>query len=382
MSTQTSRTSSSASPRRRAKSPVLSENRKPKTENSPARPRRPWTPTDTDHRIYQWFKMDGHTQDWVAYQFGISQGTVSRIVDRYERWQAHAQERENGSLDHTERLRAQRWLTFQRNEKIVASCLRLAEALEGFVDTSCTTTQHPGRYPSEDTVVRTQHFAIDRTASVSRFLRLAFRVNMEQLKLATLAPPPPARPLSPEEYAAEEAEVAIITQEYREAEEHREKRQAEREQEEAHDTDTSDVRWAAPTSPLASPTSTEPTSSPTSNLEPETCNLKPETPSSPTLDLGPGTLDSSSPSPAHNAHNPPRIPDGEISPTPSEPCTCDSAHTPTKKSRRPRITEPQWPADTAPLPSTAPKNGRPPHPRSTPRELATPPTRRARKKPR
>ena len=55
--------------------------------------------------------LEGQTQSWVAAQFGINQATVSRIVQRYERWQAHAQEREGGRLDRSERLRAQRWLT-------------------------------------------------------------------------------------------------------------------------------------------------------------------------------------------------------------------------------------------------------------------------------
>src|SRR5437762_3221442 len=96
------------------------------------RTRRPWQPDQTAHLIFQWVKMEGQKQGWVAAQFGIDQATVSRIVQRYERWQAHAQERDGGRLDRSERLRAQRWLTFERNELILASCLRIAGEMEGF----------------------------------------------------------------------------------------------------------------------------------------------------------------------------------------------------------------------------------------------------------
>src|SRR5262245_36608065 len=92
---------------------------------TPSRSRRPWTPDGDAHLIYQYVKMEGKSQSWVARAFDISQATVSRIVQRYERWQAHLKERENGRLDPTERVRAQRWLTFERNELILGSCLRI-----------------------------------------------------------------------------------------------------------------------------------------------------------------------------------------------------------------------------------------------------------------
>src|SRR5262245_12792064 len=103
-------------------------------------PRRPYSPSDNDHLIFKWLKLDGESQAWVASQFGISQSTVSRIIQRYERWQAHAEERAGGRLDHTERIRYQRWLTFERNEQIIASCQRIAQKLEGFVDSTRSTT--------------------------------------------------------------------------------------------------------------------------------------------------------------------------------------------------------------------------------------------------
>src|SRR5258708_6622855 len=112
--------------------------------NAKTRTRRPWQPDQTAHLIFQWVKWEGQKQGWVAAQFGIDQATVSRIVQRYERWQAHAQERDGGRLDRSERLRAQRWLTFERNELILASCLRIAGEMEGFTD-QCQkkTTSYP-----------------------------------------------------------------------------------------------------------------------------------------------------------------------------------------------------------------------------------------------
>ena len=69
--------------------------------------RRAWQPEARDHLIYRWVKFDGQTQAHTAADFGVSQATVSRIIDRYERWQAHADPREGGRLDPAERLRAQ-----------------------------------------------------------------------------------------------------------------------------------------------------------------------------------------------------------------------------------------------------------------------------------
>src|SRR5215813_9508165 len=102
-----------------------------------------WQPDGDAHLIYRWVKFEGKSQSWVASAFSVHQSTISRIIQRYERWQAHAKERENGRLDHAERLRAQRWLTFERNELILASCLRIAHEMEGTLDTSRSTiTRH------------------------------------------------------------------------------------------------------------------------------------------------------------------------------------------------------------------------------------------------
>src|SRR5438067_2000381 len=85
-------------------------NPEPRDHRSAAVPVNPrWQPDGDAHLIFQWVKMEGKSQSWVASSFDINQSTVSRIIQRYERWQAHAKERENGRLDHAERLRAQRW---------------------------------------------------------------------------------------------------------------------------------------------------------------------------------------------------------------------------------------------------------------------------------
>ena len=90
----------------------------------------PWSPADRDRMIYKWARFDGHKQSWIAQQLDLNQSTVSRIVDRYERWLAHGGPAQEGSLSHDERRRAQRWLTYQRNEWILASAMRLAGEME------------------------------------------------------------------------------------------------------------------------------------------------------------------------------------------------------------------------------------------------------------
>ena len=93
-------------------------------------PSRPWTPSDRDRMIYRWVKFDGHKQSWVAQQLEINQSTVSRVVERYERWVAHGGPAQQGALTRDERLRAQRWLTYERNEWMLTSALRMASEME------------------------------------------------------------------------------------------------------------------------------------------------------------------------------------------------------------------------------------------------------------
>jgi len=170
-----------------------------------------WSPSDEDHLIYQLLKFEGKSQRQVASMRRISQATICRIVQRYERWQAHTKGRAGGRLDPQERLRAQRWLTYERNELILASCLRIAQEMEGFTDVSKRTTRQPIDHYGAGGQVSIENRLMDRSGVAARFLRLAFRVNMEQLKLAALLAQDndaPVEPLSDEELAAELRQAA------------------------------------------------------------------------------------------------------------------------------------------------------------------------------
>ncbi len=182
-------------------------NLEPGTLNS-----RSWKPSPDDHLIYQWVKFEGYTQTEVASMLRISQPTVCRVIQRYERWQAHLKDREGGRLDAQERLRAQRWLTYERNELILASCFRIAEEMERSTELSKTTIRRPIDQPLKQNELRTEQRVVDRHGVASRFLRLAFRVNMEQLKLTDLIAregDTPAEPLTDEELAAELHQAAL-----------------------------------------------------------------------------------------------------------------------------------------------------------------------------
>ena len=181
--------------------------------------RREWQPEARDHLIYRWVKFDGQTQAHTAADFGISQATVSRIIDRYERWQAHADPREGGRLDPAERLRAQRWLTYERNELIVASALRIANRMEGVTELSKSVRTKPqSEWYKEGTEIRSEEQSVDRHGVAARFLRLAFRVNMEQLKLVEQDVPPLPEPLTDEQLSDEEGRDAAVAEEFAAAE--------------------------------------------------------------------------------------------------------------------------------------------------------------------
>ena len=182
-------------------------------------PRRPeWEPDAKDHLVFQWIKFEGKRQTWVAHQLGISQPTVSRIVERYERWQGHTREREGGRLDPAERRRTQRWLTYERNEVILASALRIAGEMEGFTDVSKSVISRPLSQPGQDREMRTETAVVDRHGIAARFLRLAFRINMEQLKLVEQEPASLPESLSEDELAAEERLDAQVAADFAEAE--------------------------------------------------------------------------------------------------------------------------------------------------------------------
>ncbi len=182
------------------------------------RKRKGWAPDATDHLVYQWVKFEGKSQTWIATAIGVDQSTVSRIVQRYEKWQAHATPATDGRLSPAERQRAQRWLTFQRNEHIIASSLRIAHEMEGFIDVSKSVMSHPVGEPAVQREVRTEHLVVDRSAIASRFYRLAHRINMDQLKLAEKEPLADLPPLDDDEVAEQEADAAAVTRQQEAAE--------------------------------------------------------------------------------------------------------------------------------------------------------------------
>jgi hypothetical protein len=183
------------------------------------RKRRGWAPDDTDHLAYQWVKFDGKRQGEVARMLGIDQSTVSRIVLRYEKWQAHATPATDGRLSHEERQRAQRWLTYERNERIIASSLRLAADMEQAIDASRSVTSRPNSEPSAERQTRTEYFVIDRTAMASRFLRLAQKINMDNQKLVEKEPLADLPPLEDEDVDEQVAEATAATREVEAAQE-------------------------------------------------------------------------------------------------------------------------------------------------------------------
>jgi hypothetical protein len=150
--------------------------------------------------IYCWVKFDGHKQSWVADQLDLNQSTVSRIVDRYERWVAHGGPAQQGALNRDERLRAQLWLNYERNEWIITSALRLAGDMEHMSDTSKSTTKHYRSEPSREIEVRTENSIRDRTATASRYLRLAHLVGKNQLELIHQLDLPALEPFTLDEH--------------------------------------------------------------------------------------------------------------------------------------------------------------------------------------
>jgi hypothetical protein len=168
-----------------------------------ARRGREWSPTEEDLEIYHWVRFEGKTQISAADGKRISQPTVSRIVKRVERWKAHAADRADGDLDQAERLRVQRWLTFERNELMLASMLRIAREIEGFTEVSSSVIQRPVGEPQRANEIRTTSSVLDRTGQVARFVRLAYRINMDQYKLAKEEAAPRPAPLSAEDVATE-----------------------------------------------------------------------------------------------------------------------------------------------------------------------------------
>ena len=123
---------------------------------------------------------------------------MSRVIERYERWQAHAEPGDSGRMTPEERRRAQRWATYERNEVIMQSALRMAYDLEGSIDVSKSTSRRK-ELVGRELETSTTWSRLDRSGTCCRFLRLAFRVNMEQLKLVDAEPLEQLGPVEVEE---------------------------------------------------------------------------------------------------------------------------------------------------------------------------------------
>ena len=199
----------------------------------PTNGKQPWMPSERERIIFRWVKFDGERQSWVADQYGISQSTVSRIVQRYERWIARGGEQQEGAPSHDERLRAQKWLTYERNEWILCSALRIAAEMERHYETSKSTITSDSPSHTGQREVRTENKEIDRTGIAARFLRLAYRINMDQLRLVEAGPLPALEPLAVDEAAvADRAEMQASEE------------KAEREAEERHQRHMEEDRLA------------------------------------------------------------------------------------------------------------------------------------------
>src|SRR4029079_12061340 len=227
---------------------------------------------------------------------------------------------------------AQRWLTYERNELILASCLRIAHEMESFTELSKNTISRPVDRPSYEHEIRTEGRTIDRHGVAARFLRLAWRINMDQLKLAeqlarsvgnALCGVPegeaPPEPLTAQELAFEAHQAALDAAELAAA------RNPMGSGVFGGDPSplTSDLQPPKTPDPLT-PTTTEPPSS-TWNLEPETSN---------------------SALAVHNPHNDSVL---EIVTTPNSPCTCQLQPAAEKNSPHSCIIDcdqPSWPHDT------------------------------------
>jgi hypothetical protein len=316
---------------------------------SPRTANTPWMPTDRDRLIFQWVKFDGHKQSWVASQLGIHQTTVSRIVDHYERWIARGGPSQQGALSHDERLRSQRWLAYERNEWILSSALRIAGEMERAIDSSKSTITRPLAHPSQESEVRTEHKVLDRSGIAARFLRLAHRINMDQLKLVEQEPLPALEPLSIEDLGENDFPALAETPD---AECHGHSARADRAGAECPAAAPSDLP-----SQSAEPHELATDSRP---LAPDSRPLTPApSPDSPApvsiIELSPSA------SPVHTTHQPTR---GESTITPNHTTTSAKSRPPKKTSDPAYAVASSPPELTAPLPAA---NDRPSVPNPDPR---------------
>src|SRR5206468_2779038 len=197
-------------------------------------------------------------------------------------------------------------------------------------DVSKSTIHHPFDSPSKEHEVRTEHATIDRSGVAARFLRLAFRINMEQLKLASLIAregEAPAEPLSDDELAEEARQAAADAAELAAA-----RRRAD---DLAREICSGHTPCAV--APEPHPAEPSPKPEPANPIVTTSPSLPPSvSPSLPPPPVEPSTHHSLSP--MHNLHNLHNENAPEIAATAAEPCTCVPPHGSEKNSNAACIT--------------------------------------------
>jgi hypothetical protein len=88
-------------------------------------------------------------------------------------------------------------------------------------------TRPLSQFFSEGTEIRSEEKTVDRHGVAARFLRLAFRINMEQLKLVEQDAPPMPEPLTAEDLAEAQRQDAAIRGDFEAAERRSNERAAE-----------------------------------------------------------------------------------------------------------------------------------------------------------
>jgi hypothetical protein len=86
--------------------------------------------------------------------------------------------------------------------------------MEGFTELTKSVVNRPVSQFTKESEIRSESATIDRHGIAARFLRLAFRINMEQLKLVSQDAPPLPTPLSAEELDEQAANAEAICAEF------------------------------------------------------------------------------------------------------------------------------------------------------------------------
>jgi ParB-like chromosome segregation protein Spo0J len=181
----------------------------PQSASSPkaTRRRRQWSPSDRERLAYRWHKHQGLTQEEVGGRLGVHQTTISRMVRRVESWEARLRQTPEGRL---ELQHARRWSTMDQNDEVIRMCFRQVDELQYGKDYSTSRLHKPAGDPCAPMDVVTENGVRDYSGVIVRFLALAFRVNMQQLRISEMKPLADLPELSDEEIDAQIAESEAL----------------------------------------------------------------------------------------------------------------------------------------------------------------------------